>query len=58
MSREDDNKAIIGRWLAEFWGRNPNLIDGNTVEERGLDGCVTVLAQLGLSKATAVNGDA
>jgi predicted ester cyclase len=29
MSIEQDNKAIIGRWFAEFWGNpwNPKVID-------------------------------
>jgi predicted ester cyclase len=25
MSREDDNKAVVGRWFAEFWGKDLNL---------------------------------
>ena len=25
MSKEDDNKAIVGRWFTEFWGKEPNL---------------------------------
>src|SRR4051794_12011152 len=25
MSREDDNKAIVGRWFTEFWGKTVNL---------------------------------
>jgi hypothetical protein len=25
VSKEDDNKAIIGRWFTEFWGKNVNL---------------------------------
>jgi hypothetical protein len=25
MSKEEDNKAIVGRWFTEFWGKNPNL---------------------------------
>ncbi|ABF12308.1 putative ester cyclase [Cupriavidus metallidurans] len=25
MSKEDDNKAVVGRWFTEFWGKNPNL---------------------------------
>ncbi len=25
MSKEDDNKAIVGRWFAEFWGETCNL---------------------------------
>lgn len=25
MSKEDDNKAIVGRWFTEFWGKNVNL---------------------------------
>ena len=25
MSREDDNKAIVGRWFTEFWGKDFNL---------------------------------
>jgi predicted ester cyclase len=29
MSREQDNKAIVARWFAEFWGNpwNPNVVD-------------------------------
>jgi predicted ester cyclase len=25
MSKQDDNKAVVGRWFAEFWGRDANL---------------------------------
>jgi predicted ester cyclase len=25
MSRQDDNKAIVGRWFTEFWGQSCNL---------------------------------
>ena len=25
MSREQDNKAIVGRWFTEFWGKNCDL---------------------------------
>jgi SnoaL-like polyketide cyclase len=25
MSKEDDNKAVVGRWFTEFWGKKPNL---------------------------------
>ena len=25
MSKEDDNKAVVGRWFTEFWGRDLNL---------------------------------
>src|ERR1700709_43461 len=25
MSREDDNKAIVGRWFTDFWGETCNL---------------------------------
>ena len=25
MSRQDDNKAIVGRWFTEFWGDTCNL---------------------------------
>lgn len=25
MSREEDNKAIVGRWFTEFWGETCNL---------------------------------
>jgi predicted ester cyclase len=25
MSRESDNKAIVGRWFSEFWGERCNL---------------------------------
>lgn len=29
MSKEQDNKAIVGRWFTEFWGNpwNPKVID-------------------------------
>jgi predicted ester cyclase len=30
MSKEDDNKAIVGRWFADFWGKTCNL---NIVDE-------------------------
>ena len=25
MSKEERNKAIVGRWFTEFWGKNANL---------------------------------
>ena len=25
MSKEQDNKAVVGRWFAEFWGKEVNL---------------------------------
>ena len=25
MSKEQDNKAIVGRWFTEFWGKTWNL---------------------------------
>ena len=25
MSKEEDNKAVVGRWFTEFWGKNVNL---------------------------------
>ena len=25
MSKEEDNKAVIGRWFTEFWGKRVNL---------------------------------
>lgn len=25
MSKEDDNKAVVGRWFVEFWGKEVNL---------------------------------
>ncbi|MGZ9721999.1 ester cyclase [Rhizobium miluonense] len=25
MSKEDDNKAVVGRWFTEFWGKDVNL---------------------------------
>ena len=25
MSKQDDNKAVVGRWFAEFWGKDVNL---------------------------------
>ncbi len=25
MSKETDNKAVVGRWFTEFWGKAPNL---------------------------------
>jgi predicted ester cyclase len=29
MSKEEDNKAIIGRWFTQFWGKNydPAIVD-------------------------------
>src|SRR5829696_2887420 len=29
MSKEQDNKAIVGRWFTEFWGNpwNPKVVD-------------------------------
>jgi predicted ester cyclase len=29
MTRQDDNKAIVGRWFTEFWGNpwNPGVVD-------------------------------
>jgi hypothetical protein len=25
MSKEEDNKAVVGRWFTDFWGKNVNL---------------------------------
>ena len=25
MSKEAENKAVVGRWFTDFWGRNVNL---------------------------------
>jgi predicted ester cyclase len=25
MSKQDDNKAVVGRWFTEFWGKTMNL---------------------------------
>ena len=25
MSKQDDNKAVVGRWFTDFWGKNVNL---------------------------------
>jgi predicted ester cyclase len=25
MSKQDDNKAVVGRWFTEFWGKKVNL---------------------------------
>ena len=25
MSKESDNKAVVGRWFTEFWGKTCNL---------------------------------
>jgi predicted ester cyclase len=25
MSKQADNKAVVGRWFTEFWGKQPNL---------------------------------
>ena len=25
MSKEDDNKAIVGEWFTKFWGKTPDL---------------------------------
>jgi hypothetical protein len=26
MSLQDDNKAIVGRWFTDFWGKTCNLV--------------------------------
>ena len=25
MSKQEDNKAVVGRWFTEFWGKDVNL---------------------------------
>src|SRR6201987_2236903 len=25
MGKQEDNKAVVGRWFTEFWGKNANL---------------------------------
>jgi len=25
MSKEEDNKAVVGKWFTEFWGKSANL---------------------------------
>ena len=25
MSKEEDNKVVVGRWFTDFWGKNVNL---------------------------------
>jgi hypothetical protein len=25
MSKEDDNKVVVGRWFTDFWGKTVNL---------------------------------
>ena len=25
MSKEEQNKAVVGRWFSEFWGKNVDL---------------------------------
>ena len=29
MSKEEENKAVVGRWFKEFWGNpwNPDIVD-------------------------------
>jgi len=29
MSKEDDNKAVVGRWFTQFWGKiySPSIVD-------------------------------
>ena len=45
MSREAENKAIVGRWFTEFWGNpwNPKVVDElaapDQVVFRALDWC-------------------
>ena len=42
MSKESDNKAIVGRWFTDFWGKTCNL---NIVgRARSARHAVTVLA--------------
>jgi predicted ester cyclase len=31
MSKEDDNKAVVGRWFTEFWGKDVNLAIVNEI---------------------------
>ena len=30
MSKEEDNKAVVGRWFTDFWGKTCNL---NVIDE-------------------------
>ena len=58
MSIEQDNKAIVGRWFTNFWGKTCDLGIVDEVAAPGmllhyLDDGVTALTQLGLVKATA-----
>jgi hypothetical protein len=36
MSKESDNKAIVGRWFTDFWGERCNLgiVDGGGLTAR------------------------
>jgi hypothetical protein len=37
MSKEEDNKALVGRWFTDFWGKTVNLaIVDNPRRYRGL----------------------
>ena len=27
MSQQDDNKAVVGRWFTEFWGKSNRVMD-------------------------------
>src|ERR1700761_5815004 len=31
MSKQDDNKAVVGRWFTEFWGKDVNLAVGDAI---------------------------
>ncbi len=52
----EQNKAIVGRWFTEFWGKAMRFTgttilkveNGLITEEIGLDDGVAVLQQLGL----------
>ena len=38
MSREDDNKATVGRWFTHFWGKEYNAAKYAEIEVRSLTG--------------------
>ena len=35
MSLQDDNKAIVGRWFTDFWGKTCNLERGRRDRRAG-----------------------
>ena len=43
MTKEQDNKAVVGRWFADFWGKTCNLsVVDELADPKMLVGVLTV----------------